>query len=693
MSDIELLPTEGADQPGFSTEPGNTGPSHDLAVSDGVSGLGSDVRLSDEAGDSEFGANEADAVEGAVATRAIEVDDNDLLGDTEMTEAIATRAADPDGKLANTLAHINEALGDAATGAHTADERVAQQAKLNELARSAQGYQDSAFGPRTALTEKDRDDQASSDDPEDAARVAREMAYARARDEDLEIINREAWRSSNPTFSDHALQESFSRDGASQVALREAYDTARARYDAALVAHDNYWSHDTVEARQAVSREIHLARDQLGAAGDLLFRNQEVVNDTIFNDGIRYVNGIPVSGRAEDRIAAAQVQVAQAHGDVAERTDGDGQNASATGNEATAEEAPGSGKSVAAEQLIGQLAAAAGDQRLVIDTGLIAESTYYAADRSTATLERPHVGDRFGETDQLRGRTAGERARLKQLERLPHTGFTSQEITQVRAQIAALGYPVDNFRQFNHKQNERGTEDTIASWLGHGHGEFTVYDLYHKMIPEKRLGTLGHETAHANSPLKPENEAVFGGQEGQFEAAQYIERVAQQSLETGVHLNGYHKYLMDEHKTNVGNLWNAFEDGEIDGEQFNAAHAEASRKFKEETWAIMNEMALTNRNGLAEVEARQFKALEDLTRQHGEEKVPARIALISDAPTERDPDPQTHGIDRWLIHLIDGVNNQQELVQHVATLKQRFYGAANNEKAAQRVQQRYAQAA
>ena len=658
MSDIELLPIDSAEQPGFSSEPADVGSSHDLAVTDGVSGLGGDVRLSDEVGASEFGTDEADVAEGVATTRTVEGDDRDLLGDTEMaetepvalgastqkmaadltartvqgdgrdaTEVNTTGAADPDNKLTSTLAHIDEALGDVATDAHTADEHATQQARLNELARSAQGYQDSAFGPQAAHTEEDRDEQASLDDPENAARVAREAAYARADDEDLEIISREAWRSSNPTFSDHALQESFGRTEASQVALRGAYDTARARYDDALVAHDNYWSHDTVEARQAVNREMQLARDQLSAAGDLLFRDQEVVYDTSFNDGIRYINGVPVPGRAED----------------SERSAPEGQH----------------------------------------------------PDYNAATLERPHVGDRFGEADQLRerGQTAGERARLQQLERLPHTGFTSSEIRQVRAQIAALGYPVDNFKQFTHKHNERGTEDTIASWLGHGHGEFTVYDLYHKMIPEKRLGTLGHETAHANSPLKPENEAVFGGKAGQLEAAKYVERVAQQSLDTGIHLNGYHKYLMEEYKTTTDKLRVSMDSGELSDREYEAAQAEANRKYGEETWAIMNEMALTNRNGLVDVEARQFKALEDLARQRGEENVPARVALISDPPSERDPEPQTHGIDRWLIQLIDGVNNQQELVQHVATLKQRFYGAANNEKAAQRVQRRYAQAA
>lgn len=544
MSEIDLLTVDDSELTGFSAEPADAGPSYDLDVTDGVSGLDSGVTLSDEEGAPEFGVDEADAGEDFTATRVEDVDDSDLLEDPEELPVDNGVADNQPDEIAGSDAEFTESI-----------QRI---------------------------------------------------------DADLTEITGE-------------------RDGSDHTASGEVVEPTGAAADVAAVHAD---------------------------PGD-------------------------------------ETAVTLANPDATEQTADDETGEDLADNEAAADEALGSGAPAATERQIGRIAAEAGTQYVIIDTGSRNESADSAADQSVATLERPHVGDRFGEVDQLRGRgqTAGERARLQQLEGLPHTGFTTSEIRQVRAQIAALGYPVDNFRQFIHKHNERGNENTIASWLGHGHGEFTVYDLYGRQIPEKRLGTLGHETAHANSPLKPENEAVFGGKDGQLEAARYIERVAQQSLETGVHLNGYHQYLMKEYKTTTDKLRVSLDSGELSDREHAAAQAEANRKYHEETWAIMNEMALTNRNGLAEVEARQFKALEDLARRRGEGNAPDRVALLSDPPSERDPQPQTYGIDRWLIHLIDGVNNQQELVQHVATLKQRFYGAANNEKATQRDRNQYAQAA
>ncbi len=244
-----------------------------------------------------------------------------------------------------------------------------------------------------------------------------------------------------------------------------------------------------------------------------------------------------------------------------------------------------------------------------------------------------------------------EASRANYLYDLPAFGFTPERREDLIGQIAAVGFPVENFRNFVHRSNDGEDEGVLASWgIGQANkGEFSVHELHYTMAREKQLGTLAHESAHANTPLLPENAHLFGGEAERSDAERYVQQLARQSLDTGKWLNGYHKYLAGQ--------YNSGEIGYV--------------TFVEETSAIASELALTNRNHLRQVEAAQHKSIDNI----------ARIARISGRPeplkvailTSDGNNAEAAGIDRNLVRLLDGVHDRQSLLSHIDGLKARFY--------------------
>src|SRR4051812_18925113 len=93
---------------------------------------------------------------------------------------------------------------------------------------------------------------------------------------------------------------------------------------------------------------------------------------------------------------------------------------------------------------------------------------------------------------------------------LKSEGFTSQsQKAQLIRQIIAVRLPLDNYRSLAYRQNHDGHENELylGSWgIGsENYGQFSVYELLDKQIPERRLGVIVHESAHANTPLRQEN--------------------------------------------------------------------------------------------------------------------------------------------------------------------------------------------
>lgn len=258
--------------------------------------------------------------------------------------------------------------------------------------------------------------------------------------------------------------------------------------------------------------------------------------------------------------------------------------------------------------------------------------------------------------ERLRGREARE-GRLRQVEA---TGFESDtQLNQIRERIIDVGLPVDNIVRLKHERNKIGKEEVLASWgVGNrNRGEFTVFDLLDRQIPEKQVGTIVHELAHGSSPMVAENDRVFGSRQERLVAADLAVNIADQTIQTQVFLNGYHAYLYKRYV--AGTLPGGLE------------------TFIEETWAISLEMAMTNRKGLLQKQESQRQVAEELQKAKmwkGEV-----VQIITDPGSE-----EAAGVDKALLGLVDGVSDMKDLRTHLAELKRKHYSEENQAKLLQR---------
>ncbi len=268
----------------------------------------------------------------------------------------------------------------------------------------------------------------------------------------------------------------------------------------------------------------------------------------------------------------------------------------------------------------------------------------------------------------------GMEARLAYLNSLPDEGFKSKEEKQrTIEQIAAVGLPIDNYKKLVSKRNSRGREERVAASWGIGsenYGEYTRYDLLDKEVPQKQLGTTGHEGAHAASPFDTRNKLAYPNAEARREAQQIAIGIAEQSIATGIAIDGYHNWLMEEMLF--------YEQNGVPRNENNQIIDRAI--FYEETHAIASEHGLSNRKRLEMIQEAQHNVL-DLRARQGRGKRNKVYLLTSPGA---DDVVRVAGIDKTLIHLLDGVNNYDSLINHVKNLKQKFYPDDDLEKARKR---------
>jgi len=261
-------------------------------------------------------------------------------------------------------------------------------------------------------------------------------------------------------------------------------------------------------------------------------------------------------------------------------------------------------------------------------------------------------------------RIEGMEARLAYLRSLPAEGFKSEdEKEQTIEQIARIGLPIENYNKLLSKRNKRGREENVLATWGTGsrnYGEFSRYDLLDKEVPQKQNGTLGHEGMHGASPFDARNTLAYKTPEARRQAQEVAIAIAEQTDITGIPLNGYHKWLLEEmrHYEKFGVPRN--KDKQIIDRAV----------FYEETHAIAGELGLSNRNRLIDMQREQHKKMDDLIRI-GEARREDKVDLIT--TEDRRGNLRVGGIDTTLIHLVDGVNSYEDLVQHVASLKERYY--------------------
>lgn len=241
----------------------------------------------------------------------------------------------------------------------------------------------------------------------------------------------------------------------------------------------------------------------------------------------------------------------------------------------------------------------------------------------------------------------GAEMRAFHLDMLPDYGFESGQKGEIINKIVSIGLPVDNITALSRERNEHGSEAeaTLGSFVINGEykGRYSVYELLDRQIAEKQLGTMAHESAHANSPMWAENSYLFGGEQERAEVLDMVERSAAQSLLTGKYLNGYQKYLAE--KLYAGEI--------------------PSWLYVEETWAITAELALTDRKKLEQTQQAQHTQLDRLN-SHADDSL-EKVSFIT---TDSD---NPEGIDKALISLIEGISDYEGLTDHVTGLKAKFY--------------------
>lgn len=257
---------------------------------------------------------------------------------------------------------------------------------------------------------------------------------------------------------------------------------------------------------------------------------------------------------------------------------------------------------------------------------------------------------RFGQPDIIRNPAD----RWLYLARREHEGFTPSQRRQTVDDIVVAAFPVDNIQRLQRRPSRLSDELTLGSWgVGdENYGEFTVYQVL-DWLPREHTGeTVTHESSHVNSPFDPNNARFYGGERQRQEAARFAERLAQQSVDTNRYLDPYHR-----------NLARLLKAEKIEEE-----------RFKEETWAIACQHALTDRAHLLQVQDAQRASLE--RRQRGG-LLPQNYEF-TELMSHRTPDGRVElgGVDKPLVRLLHGVNDYNGLMRHVQKLKTHFSGPA-----------------
>lgn len=120
-----------------------------------------------------------------------------------------------------------------------------------------------------------------------------------------------------------------------------------------------------------------------------------------------------------------------------------------------------------------------------------------------------------------------------------------------------------NIRTFQSLYNEYQVLIPGETAMANGHtGRIFLNRLDERKTVDERLEsffiTFVHEQAHRNKPEELEyrdSEGIintYGGRENFMYAQKYMKDIAEQSLKTGVYINGYHKFLADQFK--IGDL-------------------------------------------------------------------------------------------------------------------------------------------
>lgn len=169
---------------------------------------------------------------------------------------------------------------------------------------------------------------------------------------------------------------------------------------------------------------------------------------------------------------------------------------------------------------------------------------------------------------------------------IPHnvevSGFGEREAL-IRRMVESVGLPLNNVSRITFREST--AQESILGSVHMGTGELSFYKRMEGLPEIAQLGVATHELAHENDPHKKENANLYGSEEKMNRTAENVKRLAEQTKESKVFMNWYHKFLFE-------NL----QKGEID-----------ETRFLRETHAIMIELRYTNPKHLEEVLQSQNK--------------------------------------------------------------------------------------
>jgi hypothetical protein len=175
-----------------------------------------------------------------------------------------------------------------------------------------------------------------------------------------------------------------------------------------------------------------------------------------------------------------------------------------------------------------------------------------------------------------------------------HPFRTQADEQMARWLIEQTGIPLFTVESIGYKENKIGERGVL------GEAEISDYRsarvrFYRDMlrIPDKRAfyAVAVHEMSHAATPFLINNDSAYGSSRKRVETALHVMRVAKQTAETQTFINPYHRFIYEN-----------YAQGKV-----------PKRVYLEETHAIMNEVAATNREHLAQVD----KAQQDIMRLKG----------------------------------------------------------------------------
>lgn len=238
-------------------------------------------------------------------------------------------------------------------------------------------------------------------------------------------------------------------------------------------------------------------------------------------------------------------------------------------------------------------------------------------------------------------------SREEYVDSLPHGGLKPEKLKGAKTQIIDSGLPVAHITYIGGEPNGPGNENVVASF-GTGKenkGHLTFYDRWDREPPAGQIATTIHEQAHGFDPLNtdPETVRMHGGEEKRAEAEAFAYSIAEQSLITDRYFNGYQKLLAKQ-----------LIDREIDYE-----------RFVRETYAIIVELALTNREKLRQTEEAQHnRAPKNFTP----------ISVVS-RPVENG-EVKVEGIDKQMITVVEDVESYDDLMDHVDRLHKKYSSSA-----------------